>query len=472
MNARLVVGYLAVSALLLTVAGRISHAVPTDFDGDEISDVVTVKIGSDKKLAWSAKLSTNGQSQELGTLGAAGDHLAMAQWFAGGTQIGVVSLIEKTGKIRWVIKKSDGTILRKIFGERGDLVVSGADFNGNGTTDAAVARLKNGQVRWEVWYDMFAASEASKVTFTFGKNGDRAFFARVGSDAVDWVGVVRKGSGTRSVARMRNLVTTEVKQFTRLPRFASVDDRPRAFAIRQDSGPDLLGFSVKSAETTAIRVFRFNGTAVGRADFDGAGTPIVGEFSETPGFEVAFIGDADAGVFNPVEGEINVTEPSDDVPVDEININTVGTIETPDPDQDSSGGGSGGGSTGCSQTVAWPSSHIYKIRGSEHFSPSDVRRNTVGVVLRNGARGPFPSCVDAITRSGQVVAKLGLYARNDGWAARYYAGWGCGASTAVNGGALASRASQASGSSSIYMKFDGVCYGPINPSQCIGSSQC
>jgi hypothetical protein len=219
-------------------------------------------------------------------------------------------------------------------------------------------------------------------------------------------------------------------------------------------------------------VYRFNGTSVGRADFDGAGTPVVGQFLDTAGFEVAFIGDDDAGVFNAIEAQINAIDPSDDVPVDEININTVGQIETPNSDEGDSGGGSGGGSTGCSQTVAWPSSHIYKIRGSEHFSPGDVRRNTVGVVLRNGARGPFPSCVEAITRSGQVVAKLGLYARNDGWAARYYAGWGCGTGTAVNGSALASRASQASGSSSVYMKFDGVCYGPIDPSRCIGSSQC
>jgi hypothetical protein len=465
-------GYLPVLASLVVLGALPSYAVPTDFDSDGISDLVSIKIDGDKKLTWSAKLSTTSEARDLGTLGSFGDHVAMAQWLVGGTQIGVVSLIESTGKIRWTIRKSDGTTLRKTFGQKGDLVVSGGDFNGNGTADAAVARIKDGQVRWEVWYDMFASSEAKKAGFVFGKNGDRAFFARAGSDAVDWIGVIRKGSGNRSLARMKNLVTKEVKQFTRLPRFAGVDDRPRAFPIRQAAGPDHLGFEVKSSDTSAIRVYRFTGAVVGRADFDGTGTPVVGEFSTNPGFEVAFIGGKDGGVFNPIDAEIAVMEPSDDVSVDEININTLGQVDTPDSGGNDSGGGSGGGSTGCSETVSWPSSHIYKTRGSEHFSPGDIRRNTVGIVLRNGARGPFPSCVEAVTRSGQVVAKLGLYARNDGWAARYYAGWGCGTSTAVNGSALASRASEASGSSSVYMKFEGVCYGPIDPSRCIGSSQC
>ena len=459
--------YLTLLCATLISISRLAHAVPSDFDSDGSSDLVIVSVNSDKKLKWTAKLSSTGASSALGTFGVKGNHLAMAQWQSTGTQIGVVSLVKSTGKIKWTVKLNDGTTQSRTFGKKGDLVISGGDLNGNGTADAAVARIVNGAVTWEVWYDMFASSSENKQTYTFGKNGDRAFFARVGTDATDWIGVLRKSGTTRSLARMKNLVTGEVQQFARLPKFASNGARPRAFPIRQASGADLLGFHVEGEETTSIKVYNFDGTVAGTADFDGSGTSVVGEFRTTSGYEVKFLGDKDAADFNPVAAEvINIAEVTG-IPVDEININTLGA-------ESASGGGSGSGGSvsSCSSIVGWSSSFIYKTRGSEHFSPGDVRRNTAGLVLKNGAPGPYPTCVDAVSTNGTVIAKLGLYQRGNGWAARYYAGWGCGASTAFGGSQLASRASAASGSSSIYMKLGSTCYGPINASQCVGSSQC
>lgn len=456
--------YITLVLAISLAVPRLLHAVPSDFDSDGTSDLVVVSVGSDKKLSWSAKLSSTGASSALGTFGIKGNHLAMAQWQSSGTQIGVVSLVKSTGKIKWTVKLNDGTNQSRTFGKKGDLVISGGDLNGNGTADAAVARIVNGAVVWEVWYDMFASSSENKQTYTFGKNGDRAFFARVGSDATDWIGVVRKSGTTRSLARMKNLVSGEVQQFSRLPKFASNGARPRPFPIRQASGADLLGFHVEGDESTSIKVYNFDGTVAGTADFDGVGTSLVGEFRTTSGYEVKFLGDKDAADFNPVAAEvINIPEVTG-IPVDEININTVGA--------ETSSGNSGSGGGTCSRVVSWPSSFIYKTRGSEHFSPGDVRRNTAGLVLKNGAPGPYPTCVDAVATNGTVVAKLGLYQRGNGWAARYYAGWGCGASTAFGGSQLASRAAAASGSSSIYMKLGSTCYGPINASQCVGSSQC
>jgi hypothetical protein len=101
-----------------------------------------------------------------------------------------------------------------------------------------------------------------------------------------------------------------------------------------------------------------------------------------------------------------------------------------------------------------------------------VRRNTIGIVVRPGGRGPFPSCVQAIDTAGNVVAQLGLYARGAGWEARYYAGVGCGTGTPFNGASVASKARANTGSPRIYMNFGGVCYGPIDAGVCIGSNQC
>lgn len=118
----------------------------------------------------------------------------------------------------------------------------------------------------------------------------------------------------------------------------------------------------------------------------------------------------------------------------------------------------------------FPGSFIYKTVGSSHFS--DVRRNTIGLILRYGAPGPYPSCVSVEDSSGKVVAKMGLYARGAGWAARYYAGIGCGSGTPLNGSAIAARAKRNTGKTTINLDFGNRCYGPIEANRCIGSSQC
>jgi hypothetical protein len=434
---------------------------------------VQVEIGADKSLTWKTVLSSTGETQSLGTIGKEGDHLIMAQWLGGGTQIGVVSLKTGSEDLLWSIVNAQGEQLERTFGNKGDLVVSGADFNGNGTADAAVVRLANGKAEWQIRYDMFTSEAVNETSAVFGKAGDRAFYASL-DGTVDSLGMIRKGRGNRSMAQMRNLVTGEVRKFLRLPKFASVGTRPRAFPVPQSIGEDLIGFHVQKGQGTEIRIYTFGGTEVANAPFEGKGESVVGQFSPGGDYEVLFEGESESGMLDPEGGEVVETTNLSGISVDETNVNTVGAPTTSNPNN--GGGGSGGGNSGggsvsqCAQTVAWPGGHIYKTIGSTHFT--DIRRNTVGVVLRSGARGPFPSCVEALDSSGRTIAKLGLYARGAGWAARYYAGIGCGAGTPFNGSRLASIARANTGSSRIYMKFDTVCYGPIEAAKCIGSQQC
>lgn len=449
--------------------------VPSDIDGDGRSDRVRIEIGGDKNLTWKALLSSNQSTQTLGTIGKEGDHVIMAQWLSEGTQIGVVS--QKTGSndLVWSILNNQGVRVERTFGQKGDLVIAGADFNGNGTSDAVVVRLNQGKAEWRVRYDMFASEAVNEVLETFGKSGDRAFYARL-DGAADCIGVIRKGRGNRSMAQMKNLSTGQVRKFLRLPKFAGTGARPRAFPIRQESGEDLLGFLVEKAGESELRVYTFAGNEVTNAPFDGKGEVVVGQFDTaegSQGYEVLFQGESETGVLNPAKGEMVAAPNLAGVPVDEININTMGSSSG---SGNTGGGGGGGGSGGggslaqCSEIVGWPGSHIYKTIGSEHFT--DIRRNTIGVVLRTNARGPFPGCIEALDSSGKVVAKLGLYSQGAGWAARYYAGIGCGSGTPFNGSRVASIARANTGSTRIYMNFGGVCYGPIDASRCIGSQQC
>ena len=214
------------------------------------------------------------------------------------------------------------------------------------------------------------------------------------------------------------------------------------------------------------------GALIENAQFDGKGDSVVGEFltrAGDGGFELLFQGLSESGLVSPSRGEISSVSNFGGTAVDEINLNILGAPTTSSPG--SGGGNTGGGSIStCSQSVSWPGSHIYKTIGSTHFT--DVRRNTAGVILKVGAQGPFPGCVEALDNAGRVIAKFGLYSRGAGWAARYYAGVGCGAATPFNGSRLASIARANTGSSRIYVKFADVCYGPIEASQCIGSGQC
>jgi hypothetical protein len=246
--------------------------------------------------------------------------------------------------------------------------------------------------------------------------------------------------------------------------------RPRAFAIRQEQGADLVAFQTTVGGNSRLSIFSLDGARVASTDIAGSGIAVVGEFTAGSGYEINFQGASESVVVSPSPLQVSETSYVGGVAADEININVVGTAPNPDPPSD--GGGDSGSVASCSSTLGWPSGHIYKTIGSTHFSPGDVRRNTIGVVIKPGGRGPFPSCIRAVDTSGKVVAQLGLYSRNDGWAARYYAGVGCGTGTPFNGSAVASRARSNTGSSQIYLNFDGMCYGPIDASTCVGSSQC
>ena len=457
----------------LMVGSSAYGAVPNDFDGDGISDRTWVQIGSDKSLTWLAELSTSQTQTTLGTLGKAGDAITMAQWLEGGTQIGVASLNATTNQIEWSIRDSEGNVRTKVLGKKGDLVVSGADLNGNGLADAAVVRLENKKAQWVVLFDLFASASPIEKTFQFGDGGDRVFYARAESgSAVDWIGVTRTGTNSKTLARMMDVNSGAIKLFSRLPKFASQGNRPRPFPIRQSSGSDLIGFSVGSGGKTSVKVFNLEGGAVSSSVLAGTGTSVVGEFLQGTGYEVLYEGGDLATFINPRDIDLTETVALGGIPVDEVNINSLGAeVTTPAPTSTpTSGTPPGGPPAQCSRIVRMPSTHIYKTFGSKHFS--DIRRKTIGLILKSGASGPFPSCIDAVDTKGNVIAKLGLYAVGGGWGARYYAGIRCARSTPYGGGEVATRALQSSGSSKIYMKFGDVCYGPFEANKCINSTSC
>lgn len=126
----------------------------------------------------------------------------------------------------------------------------------------------------------------------------------------------------------------------------------------------------------------------------------------------------------------------------------------------------------CGSVKSLPGSFIYKTIGSTHFSPGDVRRNTIGLVVEPGVRAAWPTCLAVVDSDGNQVAALGRYEVGGKWSARYYAGIGCGSGTPFNGARVAANARQNTGSESVYIDFGSTCYGPFEADRCVGSSQC
>jgi hypothetical protein len=463
----------SVLSVLLAVVGPLafqlenSWAAPIDFDGDGISDLTTYSA-SGKQLQWRTRHSSTQQEVDLGVFGGVDDLPVPGPWLGSGTQIGVVSL-EKNAVI-WSIL-NNGSVESKSFGAKGDLVVAGGDYNGNGVADAAVVRLKEGKAVWQIWLDPFTDPTSQPRSVTFGASGDRVFFAKVTNTTQDWIGVLRAGAAKNSQARMRNVITGEVRTLTRLPALATKGDRPRAHPVSQPGGPDLLAFHTVKANSTAIRVFSLTGVEIGNVSVDGTSEAFIGELNDGPGAEVAYQSGEDRGAFNPHLAEVRQITPLSGTLVDHLAFRTMGGV----PSTTTTGSGGGAVPTGavsqCKSLNPWPSSYIYKTVGSNHFT--DVRRNTVGLVMKTGApTSNATSCVQVLSSSGKVLISLGLYARGAGWAARYYSGIGCGSATPVNGSALASLARSSAGNSQIIMNLGGTCYGPIEATKCLNSSSC
>jgi hypothetical protein len=299
--------------------------------------------------------------------------------------------------------------------------------------------------------------------------------------ARDSLAFVRHEPNGKAVVRFFDTLTGKIQTRKRFPPQIARRGYDRPLPLTQDQGGDLLAFVRKTKDAARVLVFTTRGKRVARFTVPRTGDIVVGNYLPSPGDELGFQRGEVLSVINPRSREAAEFQIGSGILVDHININRITKQTAPagrpstEPTEPSPPQGSPTDPvevSKCRSVRPLPSSHIYKTIGSTHFSPSDVRRNTIGVVIRPGGVGPFPTCITAVDTKGNVLAKLGLYARGGKWAARYYAGIGCGTDTPLGGSAVAARAREATGSEEILLSFDSVCYGPFDASQCVGSSQC
>src|SRR5690349_5238654 len=78
---RFLFAFFSLSCSLLASWTTLATAqVPTDFNGDQISDLTSISIGNDSSLSWYYRDSQTGQVQSINAGGQTGNHIALAKW--------------------------------------------------------------------------------------------------------------------------------------------------------------------------------------------------------------------------------------------------------------------------------------------------------------------------------------------------------------------------------------------------------
>jgi hypothetical protein len=472
---------LALGILLSCFTYSLNATPSVDFDGDGYSDPVLISVARDGGLSWRTQLSGTGSGLSLGNIGRIGVNAIFGSWKAPASgDIGVISPTAD-GQVQWqILDDPNRTIL---LGNVEGYALSGGDLNGNGILDAVVVNKSRRRAIWHIHLDPFikeppaGAPEVRKISF--GKWNDTQFLAPLPNGGYA-LGIITQDNRKHTVIQKYDLTTNTISTQGRISRFFATKGLNRPEAIRGADGEIRLLITRNQGSSVQVYIYSLKGRRYTKTVIPKDGDIILGDFGPDAGEEVGVQQGRDLAIYNPSSGSIITRPIGDGILIDGNNSNLVEKELI--PPQNSGGNPSGGGNpvdpptvgeiANCASVSPFPSSYIYKMIGSTHFSPTDVRRNTIGLVIRPGGPGPFPSCISVVNTNGNVLANMGLYQRGSGWEARYYAGIGCGRETPYNGETIASMARQSGNGSYILFNMGSICYGPIDASQCVGSSQC
>lgn len=335
--------FLAAAAFLALAAH--AHAKSPDFDGDGVSDLTIVRIGSSGNLDWGTTVSGSSVDMALGTFGRNGDHLILSDWEAAGvSRIGVVSI--DGGAITWKIVSGDGSVKSVKLGKRGDTVISGANLGGSAVTDGVVVGVQGKRLRWTVRTDLFT-TPGQNVEFLFGNKADKPFFAPRAKGAGDVAAIYVKGKKGATV-QTRALNGSKKGILFRVPTAAKAATSA-PLPLRGKKGAIIYAFVISRGANVRVVFVNAKGKLLRRVTMP-VGDIVVGSFDDRPGEDVASNVNGRLIIVDATSGKVSERSVQPGIAVDEININTLGESSgggnSPRPvPVPPGGGGNGGGNT-------------------------------------------------------------------------------------------------------------------------------
>jgi len=211
-----------------------------DISGNGIDELITVSIENDGSFSWSALEEYQESSSNLGTLGKIGDIPIPGKWNnPRKTSIGIIHQ-KRNGSLMWTVRDENGTMQSVSFGKTPTQIMTGADVDGSGFTDAIIvstpnpASARNSVLQWQVLLDPFAPSSALKhLQFSFSRRDSTFFFFNLDGSR-DLLGAV---SPEDLNARLYDTLTETVATIP-LPKIALKTDK--IYPIRAPNGVDNL----------------------------------------------------------------------------------------------------------------------------------------------------------------------------------------------------------------------------------------
>ncbi len=441
------------------LAAKTSFADASEFGSDGLSDPNLINI-TEEGLDWSYLDSSTSWSTNVdqGTLGERGDHLITGAWSQTSiSEIGVASK-KRNGTVTWTVKNSNGGTASVDFGDSKDrALIAGADFNGNGTTDAARIPV-SGQA--EIYLDPFnGGSVLSGFNFTKGevKNGQALFLNRNGSN--DELSIYYSRKNQR---KLISIDSNGIKTTTRFParRNRVLDAMP----IQNTSGSDDILVVERQGKKKLARVYDLSGNLIRSEKLPKKATVIVGEyFASDPGQEYAHYSEDTGrfGIRNPYSDiELQIDIVSGRVIADLVNVFTFRNSSN-SSSSGSSGGGSGLGAVCPGGTTGLPPGVLWKPAADA----SDAREGKP-VVLFTGSRKPGGGNIMVYAANGAEVCNFTFKASSipgvNGGADHYFSGWSGGCARTCS--AISTLARQTAGSQDVYFQGrGGVCHTVPNP---------
>jgi len=209
---------------LILIITPVASLLATDFDNDGIDDFLLIEPQPDKSLRWTYISSSSQFSQQEvidENLGQVGHDVAVADWFGTGQMHLGRTRVTDNDEINWRALEPDGGHA-VVFGEKGDIIVSGGNFDGSALADAAVVTPEG---LYKIRHNPFAGILNSSVATSESEhqflkrhvNIGKPTFIDVNGDGQDSAAFVlrrklRKAGAFRNVLIYRNADDEQTRQ--------------------------------------------------------------------------------------------------------------------------------------------------------------------------------------------------------------------------------------------------------------------
>ena len=339
-------------SLSIVLSSSALYRVPTalaagaDYDGNGFSEIPVLSQDAQGKYVWTLFDPFSGKSSVFTRgFGKPTDSLVLANWlYPKVTSAGVVSSpnAKSRGRLVWRIRtsirntgRSRGRVSARVFtvkeqemylGRRGEIIVTGGDFDGDRIADAVVITNRGGgNHKWGLRGSFFLAGynpglNVNRAYFDFGRIGiDRPFFLNPDGKS-DWFAVTRS-NGAGCEISLTQPFTKEIRSIS----VASVPDVGNLpVPLAQDDGSDLLVFYGTSGGSTQLEIKNLSGRNVATTTIPIVGEVTVGNYGPGAGEEIAVSSGGSFYIFNPITGRLQSLSGPAGQAADSININTVG----------------------------------------------------------------------------------------------------------------------------------------------------